>query len=136
MFRGWLLQAVGSFTAEGRRLGRVFGTPWPAIILSSLPFVAGHAYTDWGLLDIGAFAVVTAWITVRTGGLEAGIALHVVNNMVGMALSATEGDLSLTQGSVPLPEVLGDVVPLLLWAWVIVWLFDHTGSRRPMKRLS
>jgi len=136
LFRGWLLQAVGSFTAEGRTLGRIFGTPWPAIVLSSVPFVAGHGYTDWGLLDIGAFAVAAAWVTIRTGGLEASLALHIVNNLTGMILSASEGDVSLEQGSIPLPEVLGDVVSLLVWAFVVVWMFDHTGSRRPMKRLS
>jgi len=114
----------------------VFRTPWPAILLSAIPFVAGHGYTDWGLLDIGAFAVVTGWVVVQTGGLEAGIALHIVNNAVGMALSASEGDLSLEQGSVPLHEVIVDTVPMVLWALVIVWMFRHTGSKRPMKRLS
>ncbi len=142
MFRGWLLQAIGSFTAEtrqgrsGRILAPIFGSAWPAILLSTLPFIAGHGYTDWGVLDIGAFAVVAGWVTVKTGGIEAAIALHVVNNMTGMLFSAAAGDLSLEQGSVPLPEVVIDVVPLVLWAAVVLWLFGHTGSKRPMKRLS
>ena len=141
-FRGWILQAIGSFTCENRRgrlgaqLARVFTTPWPAILLSAIPFVAGHAYTDWGLLDIGVFAVVTGWVVVQTGGLEAGIALHIVNNLVGMGLSASEGDISLDQGSVPLPDVIGDILPMALWALLVVWMFRHTGSKRPMKRLS
>jgi membrane protease YdiL (CAAX protease family) len=136
VFRGWLLQSIGSFTGEGRALGRIFGSPWPAIIVSSVPFVAGHAYTDWGILDIGAFAVIAAWVTVRTGGLEAAIALHVVNNMTGMILSASEGDLAIDQGAVPLPEVVVDVAAMLVWALAVVWMFGHTGSKRPMKRLS
>ena len=138
VFRGWLLQAVGSCTFESRGglLAKVFGTAWPAILLSALPFVAGHTYTDWGIIDIGAFAVVVGWVTVNTGGLEAAIALHVVNNMTSMTFSAAEGDLSLEQGSVPLPDVVSDIVPLVLWALVVVWMFRHTGSKRPMKRLS
>jgi len=138
IFRGWLLQAIGSWTFEtrGGLLAKVFGTAWPAILLSALPFIAGHAYTDWGILDIGAFAVAAGWVTVQTGGLEAAIALHVVNNMVSMAFSSAEGDLSLEQGSIPLPDVLSDVVPLVLWALAVVWIYRHTGSRRPMKRLS
>ncbi|HJR89683.1 MAG TPA: CPBP family intramembrane glutamic endopeptidase [Aeromicrobium sp.] len=136
VFRGWLLQSLGSFTGEGHRMGRLFGSPWPAIIVSSVPFVAGHAYTDWGILDIGAFAVIVGWVTVRTGGLEAAIALHVVNNMTGMILSASEGDLAIDQGAVPLPEVVVDVAAMLVWALVVVWMFGHTGSKRPMKRLS
>jgi membrane protease YdiL (CAAX protease family) len=138
VFRGWLLQAIGSFTLEARGgvLAKVFGTAWPAIVLSALPFVAGHAYTDWGIVDIGAFAVAAGWVTVKTGGLEAAIALHVVNNLTSMTFSAARGDLSLEQGSVPLPDVISDVVPLLLWAWAVVCMFRHTGSKRPMKRLS
>ena len=138
VFRGWLLQAIGSFTLEARGgvLAKVFGTAWPAIILSALPFVAGHAYTDWGIVDIGAFAVAAGWVTVKTGGLEAAIALHIVNNLTSMTFSAAEGDVSLEQGSVPLPDVISDVVPLLLWALAVVWMFGHTGSKRPMKRLS
>jgi membrane protease YdiL (CAAX protease family) len=138
VFRGWLLQAIGSFTLEARGgvLAKVFGTAWPAIILSALPFVAGHAYTDWGIVDIGAFAVAAGWVTVKTGGLEAAIALHIVNNLTSMTFSAAEGDVSLEQGSVPLPDVISDVVPLLLWALAVVWMFHHTGSKRPMKRLS
>ena len=141
IFRGWLLQAIGSFTAEtrhrgGRLLAPILGSAWPAILLSTVPFIFGHAYTDWGILDIGAFAVVAGWITVKTGGIEAAIALHIVNNMTGMVLSAAEGDLSLEQGAVPLPDVIIDVVPLVLWAAVVLWMFGHTGSKRPMKRLS
>lgn len=129
-FRGWLLQAVGSWTA---RLG---SSAWPAILVSAVPFVVGHGYTDWGPVDIGLFAVVTGWVVIRTGGLEAGIALHVVNNIAGMSAAASEGDLSLAQGSVPWTDTLTTAIPLVVWALVVVWMFRHTGSKRPMKRLS
>lgn len=130
VFRGWLLQAVGSWTA---RLG---STAWPAILISAIPFVVGHGYTDWGPVDIGLFAVATGWVVIRTGGLEAGIALHVVNNITGMAAAAYEGDISLEQGSVPWTDTLTTAIPLVVWALVVVWMFRHTGSKRPMKRLS
>jgi membrane protease YdiL (CAAX protease family) len=129
-FRGWLLQAVGSWTS---RLG---SSPWPAIVLSAVPFVVGHGYTDWGPVDVGLFAIATGWVVVRTGGLEAAIALHVVNNLTGLTLSASEGDLSLEQGAVPWTDTLTTAVPLLLWVVVVTWMFRHTGSKRPMKRLS
>jgi membrane protease YdiL (CAAX protease family) len=129
-FRGWLLQAVGSWTA---RFGR---SAWPAIVISAIPFVVGHGYTDWGPVDIGLFAVATGWVVVRTGGLEAAIALHVVNNLTGLTAAASEGDLSLEQGAVPWTDTLSTAVPLLVWAVVVVWMFRHTGSRRPMNRLS
>ena len=129
-FRGWLLQAIGSWTA------RFGATAWPAILISAVPFVVGHGYTDWGPLDIGIFAVATGWVVVRTGGLEAAIALHIINNITGMTLAASEGDLSLAQGSVPWTETLTSGIPLVAWALVVAWMFDHTGSKRPMKRLS
>jgi membrane protease YdiL (CAAX protease family) len=129
-FRGWLLQAIGSWTA------RIGSSAWPAILISAIPFVVGHGYTDWGPVDIGLFAVATGWVVVQTGGLEAAIALHIVNNMTGMVLAAHEGDLSLTEGSIPWTDTLTSAVPLLVWALVVVWMFGHTGSKRPMKRLS
>jgi membrane protease YdiL (CAAX protease family) len=143
VFRGWIVQAIGSFTFEGRegRLGRacskVFGTPWPAVLLSAIPFVAGHEYTGWGPVDIAVFAIATGWVVIFTGGLEAGIALHIVNNATSMGIDASSGDLSITEGSVPWTDVVTDALPLLLWAGLVVWMFRrHTGSRRPMKRLS
>jgi membrane protease YdiL (CAAX protease family) len=129
-FRGWLLQAIGSWTA------RFGSSAWPAILISAIPFVVGHGYTDWGPVDIGLFAVATGWVVVHTGGLEAGIALHVVNNVFGMTAAAYEGDLSLKQGSIPWTGTLTSAVPLIVWALVVMWMFGHTGSRRPMKRLS
>jgi membrane protease YdiL (CAAX protease family) len=129
-FRGWLLQAIGSWTA------RFGNSAWPAILISAVPFVIGHGYTGWGPVDIGMFAVATGWVVVYTGGLEAGIALHVVNNVFGMTAAAYEGDLSLEQGSIPWTDTLTNTVPLVVWALVVVWMFRHTGSKRPMKRLS
>lgn len=129
-FRGWLLQAIGSWTA------RFGNSAWPAILVSAVPFVLGHGYTDWGPVDIGVFAVATGWVVVRTGGLEAGIALHIVNNISGMVVGASEGDLSLAQGAVPWTDTLTSAVPMVAWALVVSWMFAHTGSKRPMKRLS
>lgn len=142
IFRGWLLQAIGSFTFEthtgviGRGLARAFRTPWPAILVSSGLFAAGHGYSDWGPVDIGAFGVLTCVVVIVTGGLEAGIALHIVNNIASMAFHASEGDVSLHQGSVSFASMVEDTLPMVLWALAIAWMFRHTGSRRPMKRLS
>ena len=40
---------------------------------------------------------------VRTGGLEASIALHVVNNLLGSLFSAAYGDLSVDETAADLP---------------------------------
>ncbi|HEX2315956.1 MAG TPA: CPBP family intramembrane glutamic endopeptidase [Thermomonospora sp.] len=132
-FRGWLLQSLGSCTLEGRtgglarRLSVVFRTPWPAICITSALFVAGHGYTGWGILDIFCFGAVAGWLTVRTGGLEASVALHVINNVVAFLLPAAFGRLDLEQGAVPWAAVVADVVPLLLYAALVVRLADRRG---------
>lgn len=77
-FRGLLMQAVGSWLRH----------PAWAVLLPVPLFVAGHGY-DWvGQIDIAAFAVAAGWVTWRTGGLEAAIALHVVNNVGVVGLGA------------------------------------------------
>ncbi|GAA2420225.1 hypothetical protein GCM10010191_34320 [Actinomadura vinacea] len=128
VFRGWLLQAVGACTLETRR-GRVgqafsvvFRTPWPGILAGSMLFTSGHGYTGWGMLDVFLFGAIAGWMTVRSGGLEAAIALHVLNNLMAFLLPAAMGQLDIVQGAVPWQYVLADVVPMLLYAAAVAWL--------------
>ncbi|MEO3826166.1 CPBP family glutamic-type intramembrane protease [Actinomadura sp. B10D3] len=127
-FRGWMLQAVGACTLEtargraGRGVSAVFRTPWPGIVVGSALFTAGHGYTGWGILDIFAFGAIAAWLAVRTGGLESGIALHVFNNLMAFLFPAAVGELDIEQGSVPWQVVVADVVPMVLYAAAVVWL--------------
>ncbi|WP_104128339.1 CPBP family intramembrane glutamic endopeptidase [Cryobacterium sp. Y57] len=78
VFRGYLMQMIGGWIRH----------PAFAILLPVPLFVLGHDYGPLGMLDVGLFAVIAGWITWRTGGLEAAIALHVVNNCVILALGA------------------------------------------------
>ncbi|CNE22569.1 CAAX amino terminal protease self-immunity [Mycobacterium tuberculosis] len=136
VFRGWLLQAVGACTLEnarsrvGRAFSAVFRTPWPGIVLGSALFTAGHGYTSWGILDIFLFGAIAAWLAVRTGGLESGIALHVFNNLMAFLLPAAVGKLDMEQGSVPWQVVAADVVPMALYAAVVVLLARRMRIRR------
>ncbi|GAA4198416.1 hypothetical protein GCM10022252_48780 [Streptosporangium oxazolinicum] len=112
VFRGWLIQAFGTFLSN----------PWPGILLGTAGFTAVHAYVDWGILDVFAFGLLMGWLAVRTGGLEAAIALHVVNNVLAFGVSGADGSLSeaLKQGSVPWQTLAGTVVQLGLYAIVVV----------------
>lgn len=78
VFRGYLMQLVGGWLRH----------PAFAILLPVPLFVLGHGYDVWGAASVGIFAVVAAWLTWRTGGLEAAIALHIVNNMLIFLLGA------------------------------------------------
>lgn len=70
VFRGYLMQLIGGWLKH----------PAFAILLPVPLFMLGHLYDIWGLLDVGVFAVFAAWLTWRTGGLEAAIVAHVINN--------------------------------------------------------
>jgi len=71
-FRGYLLQALGSLVAR----------PWFGIVVSSLVFALLHGTQNLPLFaDRLAFGLLAALLVWRTGGLEAGIAAHVINNV-------------------------------------------------------
>ncbi|MEV7967520.1 CPBP family glutamic-type intramembrane protease [Sphaerisporangium sp. NPDC088356] len=112
IFRGWLLQAFGAY----------FTTPWPGILLGAAAFTSLHAYTDWGIIDVFGFGALMGWLAIRTGGLEAPIALHVINNVVSFLPAAASGDLgdALKQGAVPWQALSGTVVQLGFFAIAVV----------------
>jgi membrane protease YdiL (CAAX protease family) len=71
-FRGYLLQALGSLVAR----------PWFGVVVSSVVFALLHGTQNLPLfVDRLAFGLLAAVLVWRTGGLEAGIAAHVVNNV-------------------------------------------------------
>ncbi|WP_158647174.1 CPBP family intramembrane glutamic endopeptidase [Actinoplanes sp. ATCC 53533] len=113
--RGWLLQAVGT----------VCRGPWVPIAVQAIVFAALHGWgTPWGFADLIVFGAVTGWLTVRTGGLEAAIALHVLNNLVSGALSAAYGNLTIDETAADMPWQFAviDVPVLLAYAAVIAVL--------------
>ncbi|MCW2915571.1 MAG: family intrarane metalloprotease [Actinomycetia bacterium] len=128
LFRGWVVQAIAACTLEtrkgpvGRAFSVVFRTPWPALIISAAIFTSGHGYTGWAMFDTFLFGLLAGWLAVKTGGLEAGIALHVLNNLMAFLLPAAAGDLaaSMKQGGAPWYAFLSDAVPLALYGLVVV----------------
>ncbi|XVU29563.1 lysostaphin resistance A-like protein [Actinoplanes sp. CA-054009] len=111
--RGWLLQAVGT------------RNPWLPIAVQAIVFASLHGWgTPWGFADLIVFGLVAGWLTIRTGGLEAAIALHVMNNLIGSGLTAAYGDLTLDETATDMPWQLAlvDLPVLLGYAWVILRL--------------
>jgi uncharacterized protein len=87
LFRGYLLQAVGS----------MFRNRWVAIVATATLFALAHGAQNVPLfLDRFAFGLIAGWLVTRTGGLEAGIALHILNNFLAFGLALTFGDLTET----------------------------------------
>ncbi|MFJ3723896.1 lysostaphin resistance A-like protein [Streptomyces sp. NPDC090045] len=115
-FRGWLLQAVGAWCRS----------PWVAIAPQALLFAAAHGWgTMWGFTDLVVFGVVTGWLTIRTGGLEAAIALHVLNNLVSMSIAAGFAGAFAsddTAADMDWAAVAIDVPMVLLYATAVLWV--------------
>lgn len=114
IFRGWILQAFGAHLRN----------PIWGILLGSALFASLHGYTWVGLVDVFCFGALMGWLAVRTGGLEAPIALHVTNNILAFGLSAAAGQLdkALQQGEVPWQALAGTVVQLGAFAVGVLYL--------------
>ncbi|RIV40382.1 CPBP family intramembrane metalloprotease [Micromonospora radicis] len=113
--RGWLLQATGAYLRS----------PWLAIVPQALVFAALHGWgTRWGFADLVFFGLVTGWLTIRTGGLEAAIGLHVVNNLVALGLAAATGELAseVTAADAPWQLLAVDLVVVTGYALVVARL--------------
>jgi membrane protease YdiL (CAAX protease family) len=91
-FRGYLMQALGSLVAQ----------PWFGVVVSSVVFALLHGTQNLPLfVDRLAFGLLAGVLVWRTGGLEAGIAAHVVNNVCAYLIAG------LTTGIATLKAVQG-----------------------------
>jgi uncharacterized protein len=54
-------------------------------------FGLAHALPLAGFVSTAALGVAAAWLTIRTGGLEASVALHVLHNLSWFLLDAATG---------------------------------------------
>ncbi|BEL03003.1 hypothetical protein Q0Z83_011940 [Actinoplanes sichuanensis] len=118
--RGWLLQGLGAWLRS----------PWLPILVQAAVFAALHGWgTPWGFADLMLFGVVAGWVTVRTGGLEAAVALHVMNNLLSTLVAAAFGQLTMDETAADMPwQGFAVDIPILLgFAAVIVWLARRRG---------
>jgi uncharacterized protein len=88
-FRGWIMQNVGAWFARPL-VGLVVSIAVSAVVFSTL-----HLSPDpWVLGTIACLAVASGLAAWRTGGLEAGIAMHAVNNMLALSILVIFGGWS------------------------------------------
>lgn len=119
IFRGYLMQLLGSWLRH----------PAFAILIPVPFFMAGHMYDIYGQLDVGFFAIAAGWLAWRTGGLEAAIALHVVNNSVIFALGAI-GLVDVSSSESNLPSLIASIITTLIFVAVVVWLANKNNIER------
>ncbi len=130
LFRGVLTQSIGSW----------FSRPLAAFLVSGLStavmFAALHSIGGpqnfWLFFTRFGIGLATSYLAWRTGGLEAGIALHTVNNVFGLVPAILAGELG-TALSNPPQEVLSSFLQLLSVVVVaagILLAFRLLGVRR------
>jgi membrane protease YdiL (CAAX protease family) len=121
VFRGFVMQAVGGWVR------------WPviAVVASTIPFVLGHIYNVWGLLEVLVFALVAAWVTLRTGGLEAAISVHIVTNVIAFSIPAL-GFENVTESNGTPEGLVTAAILLPLYAWGVDVLFRRSGLSRTL----
>jgi membrane protease YdiL (CAAX protease family) len=115
VFRGWMLQAVGAFMRN----------PWPAILFQAVLFAAAHGWgTAWGFGGLVVTGTIAGVLAIRTGGLEAYIALHTMNNLVAFGLAAASGSLDddSTAADMPWQLTIAAVLMDLLFAAAVLYL--------------
>ncbi|MDO4241667.1 MAG: CPBP family glutamic-type intramembrane protease [Microbacteriaceae bacterium] len=112
-FRGLVIQVFGSWTRN----------PLPAFVVSTALFVVAHyTYGAVGLFMVGVTGITAAYLSWRTGGLEAAIALHVINNVIVFLVLST-GLL----GSTSQDEQLGSGTDLVttLTVVAVITIVEH-----------
>jgi uncharacterized protein len=138
-FRGWIMQNVGAWFARPI-VGLV-----ASIIVSAVAFSTAHLSPDpWVLGSIACLAVAAGIAAWRTGGLEAAIAMHAINNVLTFLVVVISGGWSQafvgtdTTGS-PLMLLLAAVVNGSALA-LILWQAKRAGVQRyyqpPVRPLS
>ena len=109
VFRGYLLQAFGSLVRAtgGWRSWSPPRCSRSRTALQNFPL----------FFDRFVFGLIAGWLVIRTGGLEAGIALHILNNFLAFGLALAFGDIGDDA------ERLGGQ------------LVEHRADRHPVRRL-
>jgi len=119
-FRGYLLQAFGSWVRG----------PVIPVLATSLLFSAIHLGDLPSSVFFFTFGAVAAYLTVKTGGLEAAIGLHVVVNTSQLLLLALSGNqvssaLERSETSWALPVVFGAI--MVVYAAIVLRLARRSG---------
>ena len=88
LFRGYLTQAFGG----------IFRSMWVAVLVPAFLFGLAHGLGQSVpvFFDRFAFGIVAGILVIRTGGLEAGIAMHVLNNFLAYGIALAYSDMAST----------------------------------------
>lgn len=150
LFRGYLMQALYSAAPN---LGRPLVTSdeagtgpakftwtlakayqrWFGVVGSALLFAILHGSQDVPLfLHRFTFGLIAGWLVIRTGGLEAGIAAHVVNNVVAFGYANISGTMVATRtvSTTTWLDLVWNLAGFAVFAAVAVWIAGRMNLSR------
>lgn len=136
-FRGYVLQALGSLLGFSPDRWVQLMAKWTALVVTSLLFALAHGVQNFPLFfDRFAFGMIAGWLVIRTGGLEAGIAIHILNNFLAFGLALTVGDLgeSLNVSEISWWNILVTLTQAVVYAALVVWAARRMGIRSTTDR--
>lgn len=114
-FRGYLMQAFGAAS----------GSKWVALVASSVLFALFHGVQNPALFAHRlAFGLVAGGLVLAVGGLEAGIAAHIVNNVGAFGYAMFTGSIAATRAISEITWVKAgwDIAGFALFAAVAWWI--------------
>lgn len=121
-YRGFLMQSFGSWIP-------IAIIP---LILQAVIFMGSHTYNVWGLISILAFGLIAGILTLKTGGLEASIVFHAMNNICAFLVSAAVGANAMAAEATILDMALSIALDLIVFFAILHimkkkgWLIDGT----------
>ncbi|TMM46646.1 CPBP family intramembrane metalloprotease, partial [Cutibacterium acnes] len=98
---------------------------WTSVVVSALVFAFMHGTQNaWLFADRFAFGLLAGWLVIVTGGLEAGVAAHVVNNLFAFGYAVFLGGVSQARGMTAMSWVdaawdVGGFLTIALAGWWI-----------------
>ncbi len=120
VFRGYLMQAFGA----------LFRFKWVAILVTATIFALMHGVQNFPLFfDRFMFGLIAGWAVTLTGGLEAGIALHILNNFLAFGFAVAFGDLTqtLTVSQVSWWNIVLTLTQSGVYLALVVWVARRMG---------
>jgi uncharacterized protein len=125
LFRGYLSQAIAAWVRHPAAGAVVAG------VVTAALFSAAHLPPDVPtFLDRFAFGLAASAVVWLTGGLEAAIVLHAVNNVLVFVLAGALGEGVATQ---EVPEGSGWLLLLISLATVAAYVWVVAWSRRRLR---
>lgn len=131
VFRGYLTQAFGGLFRD-LRVSR-----YVAVLVPAALFAAAHGLQSFPVfVDRFAFGLVAGVLVIATGGLEAGIAYHVVNNVLAFGLALAIGDMTDTLNPTGGTwwDVLLSITKSVIFVALSIWVARKMGVQTRVAR--